>query len=127
MVRTIDFRFVIRKNGADYCQLYSLSSSPPTVKMSESSIVKTSFSGDFLIPEKEINWLTDEIQAKLIIDGTATSCGVFLPSVVSEHEDGTNRFLHIFEVLPGGQTPVFCGSLETQAHLLLRVPHSLRL
>lgn len=33
----------------------------------------------------------------------------------------------IFEVLPGGQTLVFCGSVETRAHLLLWVPLSLRL
>lgn len=95
MVRSIDFRYMIQKNGADYCELYSLSSSNPTIKMNESSNVKISLSGDFLIPAKEMNWLTDEIQAKIIIDGVPTSCGVFLPSVVTENEDGINRYLHI--------------------------------
>ena len=95
MVRSIDFRYTVQKNGADYCELHSLSSGSVSAKMDENSSIKTSMSGDFLIPEKEINWLTDEIQVKLIINGTATSCGIFLPSVVSEHEDGITRFIHI--------------------------------
>lgn len=95
MFRSIDFRYTIQRNGADYCELYTMSSGGASIKMNESSSVKTSLSGDFLIPGKEINWLTDEIQAKLIINGSASSCGVFLSSVVSEHEDGANRYLHI--------------------------------
>lgn len=95
MVRSIDFRYMIQRSGADYCELISLSTSNPTVKMNENSNVKTSLSGDFLIPEKEVNWLTDEIQARIIIDGITTSCGVFLPSIVAEHENDTVRYLHI--------------------------------
>lgn len=95
MIRSIDFRYTIQRNGADYCELHPMSRGSASIKMNESSSIKTSLSGDFLIPGKEVNWLTDEIQAKLIINGSPSSCGVFLPSVVSEHEDGENKYLHI--------------------------------
>lgn len=95
MVRSIDFRYTVQRSGADYCELQRLSDGSASVKMNDSSNVKTSLSADFLIPGKEINWLTDEIQVKLITNGEPASCGIFLPSVVSEHEDEGKRFLHI--------------------------------
>lgn len=95
MVRSIDFRFTVLKNGVDYCDIYSTVNSAPSIKMDENGGVKTSLSGDFLYPEKDVNWLTDEIQAKIIIDGQATSCGIFLPSVVSEFDDEANKYIHI--------------------------------
>ena len=95
MFRSIDFRYTIQRNGADYCELHRLSDGSASVKMNDSSSIKTSLSGDFLIPAKEVNWLTDEIQVQIITNGEPHSCGIFLPSVVSEHEDETIQFLHI--------------------------------
>ena len=95
MTRTIDFKYSVFRNGARFGELHATAENAPQLLMDDSGSIKTKLSGNFLIPGEDVNWLTDEIQAKLIINGSASSCGVFLPSVVSEHEDGENRYLHI--------------------------------
>ena len=95
MRRRIDFRYVIIRDGADYGVIRPLDGSPPSVRMDDSGEIKTSFSGDFLLQEKEVNWLRDEIRPELIIDGEVHNLGVYLPAAVRELENATTRFMHI--------------------------------
>ena len=95
MRRRIDFRYVIIRDGADYGVIRPLDGSPPSVRMDDSGEIKTSFSGDFLLPKKEVNWLRDEIRPELIIDGEVHNLGVYLPAAVRELENATTRFMHI--------------------------------
>ena len=104
-MRTIDFRFVILRNGSDYCLLQQLISSPPTLRMNESGIIKTSLSAEFLAtvlnfdgeedPELAVNWLNDEIRAEMIIDGIVHPLGVFVPSTILTKQTKTGTTLQV--------------------------------
>lgn len=93
MKRTIDFRYVIVRNGADYATIRPVKA--PTIRMRYTSKIKTSLSGEFLEPEADVNWLTDAIRPEIIIDGVATSLGVFLPATVSRTETATTKSLKV--------------------------------
>lgn len=85
MTRTLEFRYVIMRNGADFGQLYPLSA--PTIRCDSSADIKTSLSGTFLNND-EVNWLSDEIRVEMIIDGVVYLLGVYLPATVTFNSDG---------------------------------------
>lgn len=95
MIRQLEFRYIVARDGADYAEIFPLSNSAPKLKMQDNSAIKTSFSGDFLVPSNDVNWLTDEIKAQMIIDGVEHNLGVYLPATVRELETDTTRYLHI--------------------------------
>lgn len=107
-MRSLNFNYVVVRNGADYGKLSPAQNSAPTVKMSENGAIKTSFAGDFLptvygfdnkpITGAEINWLSDLVRPEMIIDGEIYPLGVFLPATVQEssYVSGTKlRTLHV--------------------------------
>ena len=81
-MRTIDFRYTLIRNGADYGTIKTFQGGEPTVRMSSQGEIKTSLSGSFRIPEKAYDLLSDQIRAEMIIDGTVHPLGIFLPSSV---------------------------------------------
>lgn len=83
MMRELDIRFRILRNGADFGELYALDGSSPTLRMSETGEIKMSLSGDFVLPD-EIDWLSDEIRPELWIDGVRHPLGIYLPATVQE-------------------------------------------
>ena len=101
-MRTLDFRYIVMRSGADYGQIWPAGDSQPTIRMNEADAIKTSLSGEFLptvygfdgepITGASVNWLSDQIRPELIIDGQAHPCGVFLPATVTEErsEDGAD-------------------------------------
>lgn len=94
MTRTVDFRYILTRNGADYGRIYPLPDSAPVLRMDDAGAIKTSLSGSFA-PAPSANWLEDEIRAELIIDGDPYPLGVFLPAVVLETEDESTKGLQI--------------------------------
>lgn len=95
MVRTVDFQFLITRNGANYCELHPTTESAPTIQNDTSNSVHASFSGSFLPPEKAVDWLTDEIRPRILIDGVAHNLGVFLPYSIQEADDGVSKSISI--------------------------------
>ena len=95
MKRTISFRFVIVRDGADYGEIFPATGSAPTVRMMGTGAIKTSLSGNFIDPGEAVNWLTDEIRPELIIDGIPHSLGIYLPASVRSEENATTRSLAI--------------------------------
>lgn len=95
MTRTVNFRYYVVRNGADYCELHAVEGAEPKILMDDSSAIKTKLSGSFLIPGEDVNWLTDEIRPVMIIDGVEHHLGVFLPANVSETETDTARRVSI--------------------------------
>lgn len=89
MIRKISFKYQLLRNGSFYGYLRAVTSMTPTINMDDSREIKTSFSAVFA-PSAfnadnkplEINWLTDEIQPVLIIDGVDYPLGVFMPAKV---------------------------------------------
>ena len=79
MKRTLDFRYVIVRNGADYTTICP--SKATSIKCNRNSRIKMSFTGTFRLNTK-VNWLTDSIRPEIIIDGVHHSLGLFLPATV---------------------------------------------
>lgn len=96
MLRTVNFRFKVIRNGADYGRLFPLDGSAPTIRMNDDTDLKTSLSGDFVEdPASPVDWLTDEIQPILVIDGEESPLGVFLPATVVPTFNGLTNYVHV--------------------------------
>lgn len=92
MLREIDFRYKVLKNGADYGFLHVVGA--PSIRCDDSSLIKTSFSAEFLPNaydvdgnEIELDLLKDEIEPVLVIDGSEYPLGVFLAATVTYSEE----------------------------------------
>ena len=88
MITHESIRFYILRNNAKYAEIFP--SGDPTVRMNSSADIKMSLQGSFLETAidtrgaaAEINWLSDEIQPVLTINGKENPIGVFLPAAVS--------------------------------------------
>lgn len=94
-MRKIGFRYYLLRGGAYCAQLRAMNDPAPIIRMDDSGEIKMSFSGTFA-PEArdagggavEINWLTDEIQPVMLIDGEAYALGVFMPATPRESRSG---------------------------------------
>lgn len=95
MTRTVKFRFVIVRNGADYTEIYPAEKSAPTIRMDDGAEIKTSLSGSFADPGEAVNWLSDRIRPEMTIDGVTYPLGIFLPASVREKETDTQKSVQI--------------------------------
>lgn len=93
-MRTLEVKFKVIRNGADYKELYPLPNSTPIIRMDESAAIKTSLSADFVY-DSTVDWLTDQIQPVLIIDGVESSLGYFLPATVTPEENATTKSVSV--------------------------------
>lgn len=94
MTRTVDFRYIVVRNGADFTELRPIRDASPLLIMNESAEIKMSFSGSFAADDS-INWLTDQIRPELVIDGVASPLGVYLPATVTPSEDESTRSVQV--------------------------------
>lgn len=85
MIRTVETKVRVLRNGAQYSELQYAPSGAPTIRCSDSAEIKMSMTGEFK-PNPAVNWLSDELQAVLIVDGVEHPIGVFLPASVEETE-----------------------------------------
>jgi len=95
MRRELDFRYTILRNGADFATINPVTGTMPTITMEDNGEIKTSFSGTFYNPGDKVDWLTDEIQPSIIIDGVPHKLGIYLPGTVEYAEDNTSRTVNI--------------------------------
>lgn len=94
-MRDVSFRYVVVRNGADYCEIHPANGNDPQLRMSATSEIKTSMSGDFLDPGDQVNWLTDEIRPEIVIDGIPHSLGIYLPAAVRGQKSDTTATVHL--------------------------------
>lgn len=99
MVRTIDFRYKVMRNGAEYGSIYPVDGNAPKIWMDNSSNIKTHLSGTFLAPDRDTDWLTDQIRPELIINGVSYHAGIFLPASIQEtdHESYKSITLEAYD------------------------------
>ena len=90
MTRTIDFRYVVTRGGADLCEIHPAQGGEPTIRMEKDAEIKMSLSGTF-VPDGRVDWLTDRIRPELILDGVSHSLGLFLPATVQQIEQNGVR------------------------------------
>lgn len=89
-MRSIDFRWKILRDGADYAWLHSATGSAPTLWMRADAEIKTSFSGLFAPIATDVDghavpvhWQSDELSPLLVIDGVEHPLGIYLPATVT--------------------------------------------
>jgi len=95
MIRTLSFRYVIVRDGADYAEIHPAQGAAPSIRMTGTAAIKTSLSGSFIDPGGSVSWLTDEIRPELIVDGVPYALGIYMPASVREMESNSERFLSI--------------------------------
>lgn len=94
MIRSIEFRFVLVRNGADYGLLNPAAGSTPVIRMDANASVKTSLSGSFADTDMA-NWLTDRIRAEIVLDGIPHAAGLFIPASVQWLETETSKVISV--------------------------------
>lgn len=92
MKREIEIRYIIRRNGAYFGSLQPIGA--PQLRCDDSSALKMSLSGDFA-PNDLADWLRDEIQPVLILDGVEYPLAVLMPATVTPKKTATTASLHI--------------------------------
>lgn len=85
MTRNVTYRIKGLRNGAYLTDLHWPDDSPPNIIMRANGELKSSISGTFL-PDDSFNWLRDELQPYIIIDGEEHSLGIFRPTTMSAGE-----------------------------------------
>ncbi len=100
-MRTLDFAFRVLRNGAFFGSLEAPQSAAH-IRMDDSAQIKTTLSGAFgaKVTDADGNalepdWLSDEIQPVMIVDGTEHPLGVFLPATVTPREESGVKTLQI--------------------------------
>lgn len=101
-MRTVDFAFRVLRNGAFYGWLHAPAAASQTIRMDEGAEIKTSLTGEFVPTVTGAdgsvlspNWLSDEIQPVLIIDGVEHNLGIFAPASVTPTESSGIKTLRI--------------------------------
>lgn len=82
MIRDVRYRIKALRSGAYLTELRWPSGSAPQISARMSGKLKSSLSGSFL-PDDKINWLKDELQPCIVIDGAEQPLGVFCPTTIS--------------------------------------------
>lgn len=95
MTRTISFRYVIVRDGADYMEIYPMEGSAPTIRMDDGGEIKTSLSGSFADPGDAVSWLSDRIRPEMTLDGVTYPLGIFLAASVRTQADDTQKYVSI--------------------------------
>lgn len=92
MKRTVSFRYKVRRNNSDYTELQAIGA--PTVRMQSSGEIKTALSGEFVLND-DVDWLTDEIEPVLIIDGAEHPLGIYAVATKNDAENATTKSVNI--------------------------------
>ena len=91
-MRQIDFRVDVLKGGVRAGSLRFDADAPPSVTCDAGSEIHTSMSGSFAASEL-VDYLRDELQPVIIIDGVEYPAGVYRPGTVTEvTEEGRTTF-----------------------------------
>lgn len=89
MIRHIQFRYKILRDGADLCEIHPANGVGANITMNESSEIKTMLMGTFIDPGNAVDWLTDQIRPEMVIDGTPYSLGIYLPATIIYNKGDT--------------------------------------
>ena len=97
MSREIAFRYNLLRGGGFYARLRAVEESAPHIRMQGDGQIKMSFSGTFSSiavdvdgRPMDIDWLSDEVQPVMILDGVEHPLGVYIPTTqtVSANSNG---------------------------------------
>lgn len=94
MTRSIDFSYHVLRGGAFYGLLRAPQDGGRRIRMDDAAEIKTSLSGVFSPVVEDVDgnalqpdWLSDEIQPVMILDGIEHELGIFMPATVTPSEN----------------------------------------
>lgn len=82
MIRSVDARVDVLRDGTVLTQLRASEEEAPHIRMRSSASIKSSLTGSFR-PNALVDWLRDELQPVLILDGVEHPMGRFAPATVT--------------------------------------------
>ena len=92
-MRTVDFAYHVLRNGAFYGLLRAPEGRSRQIRMSDAAEIKTSLSGTFAPIVEDVDgnelqpdWLSDEIQPVMFLDGIENRLGIYMPATVTPSE-----------------------------------------
>lgn len=92
MIRNESVRFKVRRNGAEYAEIYPANNSAPQLRAAVKSQIKMSLRGTFLQSafdsrgnQVEVDWLSDEIEPVLVINQEETPLGILMVATVKQN------------------------------------------
>ena len=101
-MRTLEIRYRILRRGAEFGEIYAPADAAPTKRMDAAAEIKTALSGTFspYVTDAdgrrvEPDWMADEIEPVLIVDGAEAPLGVYAASRVTPVEANGVRSLQI--------------------------------
>lgn len=101
-MRTIDFEYRVLRNNAFYGLLQAPEKGSRSLRMDDGAEIKTALSGTFLPLVLDVDgnrlepdWLTDEIEPVLIIDGAEYPLGTYMPATVDPSEENGVKSIRI--------------------------------
>ena len=92
MIRTVETYVRVIRNGAPLTKLRT--ESRPRIRMRAKSAIKSSMSC-VCVPDPSVDWLRDELQPVLVIDGMEHPLGIFAPATVTPSTSGAQRRLTV--------------------------------
>lgn len=98
MMREVDYRVDVLRNGVPLTRLEFDQSSAPNLYADKSGSIKCSFSGSF-VPNELVDFLTDELRPVMTLDGADYPLGVFVPTTVQQQwgEEGSRLEVEAYD------------------------------
>lgn len=101
MVRQETIRFKILRNSIVCGELFPTANAP-TLMMDRSGEIKMSMQGEFFAEAidtrgrpLQVDWVADEINPVLIIDGVESSLGILMPSTITSSRDQATKTINL--------------------------------
>lgn len=94
MIRNVSYRIDVLRNGVPYTRLDWDSTSPPQIYAQKDATLHLSLSGSF-IPNADVNFLADELQPIMTIDGREYPLGIFQTTTKKDNAISTGRRIEI--------------------------------
>ena len=101
MVRQETIRFKILRNSIVCGELFPTANTP-TLMMDRSGEIKMSMQGEFFAEAidtrgrpLQVDWVADEINPVLIIDGVESSLGILMPSTITSSRDQATKTINL--------------------------------
>lgn len=93
MIREVSYRIKVLRNGAYLTELRWPTDSAPQISSKVGGKIKSSISGAFF-PDAKIDWLKDELQPCITVDGEESPLGVFRPTTLTTQSRSGQRLIN---------------------------------
>lgn len=94
MTRELSYRIDVLRNGAPYTTLQWSADAPPQVYVQRDATLHASLKGEF-VPNAAVNFLSDELQPVMILNGAETPLGVFRATTVKTSASAEGRRVEV--------------------------------